>query len=142
MLIVLSLLLAYGLAGLSQVTDDLGADLIAKPAWARNPTLGMTLLVMATWPMHPILDARYSENAPRDIAFALLGIAVAFFPTAGLIWCCLRLALFLSDNIYAEIALSIGFIIALRFVARRGRATGLCASAHVVQPRSRSNQGG
>jgi len=117
MLILLSLLLAYGLAGLSQVSDDLGADLISKPAWARRPTLGMLLLVMATWPIRPIQNAGYSDNAPRSIAFALLGVLVTVLATAGLIWGCLRLTVFLTPNLYLEVALSFGFVVSLRLLA-------------------------
>lgn len=117
MLIWLSLLLAYGFSGLSQVTDDLRADPVSKPMWAMRPTLGMTLLVLAAWPTRPIQDASYSDNPPRAIAFALLGLLITFITTAGLIWCCLRLAVFFTSNFYLEVALSFGLIVALRFLA-------------------------
>jgi hypothetical protein len=116
MIVAISFVLAYASLGLAEVTDGLSANPIQKPAWAQRPTFGKMLLIFVTWPVASIANASWSENPRRAVAFTAMGIAVQFVALGALMWCAIRLAMFLSNNIYIEVALSIGFIVAMRFI--------------------------
>jgi hypothetical protein len=58
------LVLAYILAGVSQVTEDLTARPIDKPFWAMRPTVAKVLLYGFAWPLSPSLKRSLRERPP------------------------------------------------------------------------------
>jgi len=81
--ITISFVLAYLLAGLSQVMGDLVADPISKPMWALRPTFVMMLLVGMTWFTRPFVEAVHSQQVARNVAFAGLKVTI---PTTSEHW--------------------------------------------------------
>ncbi|MCD2453177.1 hypothetical protein GO003_022600 [Methylicorpusculum oleiharenae] len=73
--IIISLLLAFVLSGISQVMKDLGESPINRPGWAMRPTVGGAFMVAISWFSRPFIDAFYSNGQlGRAIASGLLGV--------------------------------------------------------------------
>jgi len=73
--IIISLLLAFALSGISQVIKDLGESALNRPGWARQPTISGALMVGVSWFTRPFIDAYYSNGQMgRAIAYGLLGV--------------------------------------------------------------------
>lgn len=111
-----SLALAYAFLGLAQVTEGLSAPPVHKPFWALRPTFGSMFMIAATWPLASIVDARWSEYPKRAVTFAVAQVLLMMATLSALVWGAIRLAMFLSNNLWTEVALSIAFIVALRFL--------------------------
>jgi len=60
--LTLSLVLAYVMAGISQVTEDLAADPVRRPIWAIQPTFGKMLLIGITWFTRPFVEAANARD--------------------------------------------------------------------------------
>ena len=84
--IVICALLAYLLSGISQVIKDLGGNVIDRPMWAMNPTLGKTITVALTWPSRPILASHTSGQFARAVAFGVLGVLIQMTVLTAFIW--------------------------------------------------------
>ncbi|MFZ2171580.1 MAG: hypothetical protein WAW61_18320 [Methylococcaceae bacterium] len=83
--IIISALLAYVLAGVSQVTIDLGGNVNSRPMWAWEPTLGKAILVAIIWPTRPVID-NYSTGHARSIVFGVLGFVTKMTVLTAVIW--------------------------------------------------------
>jgi hypothetical protein len=115
--ITISFALAYLLAGLSQVTEDLAADPISKPMWALRPTFGMMLLVGMTWFTRPFVGAVHSPQVARNVAFAGLKVIVPFVMTAAFVWVCITTSEHWFDNVALRIlAIAVLLLVGARFV--------------------------
>jgi hypothetical protein len=117
MTIAISITLAYLLAGISQVTEDLTADPIDRPMWAIRPTFGKALFVGMTWIARPFLKATHSNQIARGIAFALFTVALHLTVLTGFIWCCIAVsAYFLNNTILQVVATAVLLAIGARVV--------------------------
>jgi hypothetical protein len=115
--IVISIALAYLLAGVSQVMEDLRATAFDKPHWARRPTFSKAMLFGATWIVRPFLNARRSNQLVRAVAFAFLSVALRFVVLTGLVWCCIIASAYLFDNVALQaVAVVVLLIIGTRVV--------------------------
>src|SRR5258707_1963607 len=102
--ITISFVLAYLLAGIPQVTDDLAADPLHRPMWAVRPTFGMGIFSGATWFARPFIEAIHSNQVARGVAFALLKVIFPLAVTAGFIWCCITASAYLFQNVVVQVA--------------------------------------
>jgi hypothetical protein len=115
--ITISFVLAYLLAGLSQVTEDLASDPISKPVWALRPTFGTMLLVGMTWFTRPVVEAMHSEQVARNVAFAGLKVIAPFVMTVALVWVCITASEHLFDNVPLRVlAVAVLLLVGARFV--------------------------
>jgi hypothetical protein len=113
--LTISIVLAYVLAGVSQVTDDLAADPLSKPMWALRPTFGKMLFIGATWFTRPFAEAVYSPQVAREIAFAIPRVILSFSVMIAFVWVCIIAAEHWFDNL----ALRILSVTVLLFVGGR-----------------------
>jgi hypothetical protein len=108
--ISISLILAYLMAGVSQVTEDLAADPL-------RPTVSKMFYIGATWFARPFIDAAWSNQVPRRIAFAFVEVTLPFAIITGLVWCWITAAVYLFNNVALQmIVVTILLIIGTRFV--------------------------
>jgi len=101
--LTISLVLAYVLLGVSQVTEDLAADPLSKPMWALRPTFGKMLLIAATWFTRPFVDAGHSQQVARGIAFAIPKVILPFAMVVMFSWVCIIAAEYWFDNLPLQI---------------------------------------
>lgn len=105
--IIISALLAYVLSGISQVTKDLGGNVIDRPMWAMKPTLGKAILVAITWPTRPILEGSYSTGQlARSIVFGGLGVVTQMTVLTAFIWGAFTLAGLVFENLALQLILA------------------------------------
>lgn len=105
--IVICAALAYVLAGISQVTKDLGGRVIDRPGWARRPTIGKVILVALTWPSRPVIGAGFSTGRlARSIAFATLGVATQMIVLTSFLWGSYAIAGLVFKNLAFQLALA------------------------------------
>jgi len=102
--LVLSVLLAYIVYGISQVTDDLLGRAIDRPMWAMRPTLGKALFVAATWFTRPFLESCPTNPVVRGIAASLLSVTLPMVVLTGFIWCCIAAANYVFDSTFLRVA--------------------------------------
>src|SRR5215813_9024487 len=115
--LTISLVLAYTLLGVSQVTEDLAADPIGKPLWALRPTFGKMLLIGATWFTRPFAEAAYSPQVARGIAFAIPKVILPFAMMVAFAWVCIITAQYWFDNLALRIlTAAVLLIVGGRFV--------------------------
>ncbi len=105
--IVICILLAYVLSGVSRVTKDLGKNVINRPIWAMNPTLDKIILAAISWPIRPIIEASQSSGQlARSVAFGLLAVLLQMLTFTVYIWCSYTIACLVFENFTLRIALS------------------------------------
>jgi len=115
--ITISIALAYLLAGISQVTEDLGATPVDRPFWAIRPTLSKALFVGATWIARPFQKAGHSNQIAREIAFGLFSVTLHLAVLTGFIWCCITASAYLFDNVALQVvAIVVLLIVGTRFL--------------------------
>jgi hypothetical protein len=105
---LLSIALAYLLAGIGQVTADLTAPLLKKPPWAIRPTIGMIVLQVATWPFGYFARETFAAVGTNQIAkataFVLLEITSYLAVLSTIIWVCIAAAVYVSESTAVRIA--------------------------------------
>lgn len=113
--LTISLVVAYLLAGVSQVTEDLAADPVHKPFWATRPTVAKALLHGLTWPARTL-----AETTARDTAFATVNLIVTFLMTVGCVWLTLLVSEYFFQSMLARV-ISVAIILPLssRFILHR-----------------------
>jgi hypothetical protein len=99
----ISIVLAYVMLGVSQVTEDLAAEPLSKPMWALGPTFCRMLFVGTTWFMRPFIGVAHSKQVARSVAFACLNVILTFVTTAAFIWVCLIASEHWFDNLALQI---------------------------------------
>lgn len=108
MRITISIALAYALAGISQVTQDLKADPVHRPIWAIRPTVGQAIFVAATWPLGRYLNAlvpgRVQGSNAVDAIVITLGLALDLAILTGFVWCCITASAYAFESAPARIA--------------------------------------
>ena len=87
--ITISIVLAYVMLGVSQVTEDLAAHRIDTPMWAVRPTFGKMLLVGALWFRRPFIEAKFSQQVARNTAFAFLKVILPLVMLTAFVWVCI-----------------------------------------------------
>ena len=114
--ITISLILAYLMAGVSQVTEDLAADPVRRP-WTLRPMIGQMIYTGATWVARPFNEAAYSTLVANRVPFAFVQAALPLAITAGFVWCCITVSVYLLDNLALQMAaVTALLIIGTRFV--------------------------
>jgi hypothetical protein len=98
--LTISMVIAYLLAGVSQVTEDLTADPIRKPFWAMRPTVAKAMLYGVTWPLRPLVG---EASSARDVAFAAMNLIVAFSMTTGWVWLTLLISEYFFQSALARV---------------------------------------
>lgn len=115
--ITISLVLAYVMLGVSQVTEDLSTDPISKSMWALRPTFGKMVLVAATWFTRPFIEAMHTEQVARGVAFAVLKVIVPFAMLVAFTWICIIASEYWFDNLALRIlTVAVLLIVGGRFV--------------------------
>lgn len=112
----ISVLIAYVISGVAQVTKDLSANVIDRPGWARMPTLGKAVFAATTWPIRPILEGADSTGQfGRAIVFGALGIITQMVTLTTFVWGVYALAGLIFDNLALRVTLAavIGYLGAL-----------------------------
>lgn len=105
--IIISALLAYVLSGISQVTKDLSGNVIDRPMWAMEPTLGKAILVAITWPIRPIFEGGYSTGQlARSIVFGGLGAVIQMTVLTAFIWGAFTLAGLVFESLALQLILA------------------------------------
>lgn len=85
--IIISLMLAFVLSGISQVMKDLGESAINRPGWAIRPTIGGAFMIAVSWFTRPFIDAYYSNGQlARGIAYGLLGVVTQLAVLTAFFW--------------------------------------------------------
>jgi len=116
--ITISFVLAYLLAGISQITEDLAADPLSKPMWALRPTFGMMLFVGMTWFTRPFVEALHEQQVARSVTFAALKLLLPFAMTVALVWVCIAASEYWFENLALRIlAVAVLLLLGARFVA-------------------------
>jgi hypothetical protein len=115
--ITISLILAYLMAGVSQVTEDLAADPVRRPFWTLRPMVGQIIYAGATWVVRPFNEAAYSTLVANPVPFAFVRTALRLAIIAGFVWCCISVSVYLFHNMALQItAVTALLIIGTRFV--------------------------
>jgi len=105
----------YVLCGIGTVLRETGAPMYQRPAWARHPTMGWVLLVVALWWLDAILNSRRS---PRDVVAALVGAAVQVAVVGLGIYFCWWLATLVTENLIARLVIAtVGVVVTQIFLS-------------------------
>jgi hypothetical protein len=115
--VMISFILAYLMAGVFQVMEDLAADPAPRSFWALRPTVGQMIYAAATWVVRPFNEAAYSTLVANRVPFAFVQVAMPLAITAGFVWCCITVSVRLFDNMALQMAaVTALLIIGTRFV--------------------------
>lgn len=105
--IIISAVLAYVLAGISQVTKDLGRNVVDRPIWAMEPTLGKVILFALTWPMRSLIDGFYlTGQFARSMVFGVFGVVTQITVLTAFIWGSYSIAGLVFENLAFQLVLA------------------------------------
>jgi len=97
--IAISIVLAFVISGISQISKDLGGRPMDRPFWTHQPTLGKMFFAGITWFLRPVLENSHRKGQfARSAAFGLLGAAVQMATLAIFIFGCISLAQHFFDS--------------------------------------------
>lgn len=86
--IIISLVLAFVTLAISQVMRDLREPIPDRLPWARHPTLGVALMIGATWFVRPFSYgyAAYNGHLAKAIAYGSVGVLGPFAIVTVFFW--------------------------------------------------------
>jgi hypothetical protein len=108
MRIVVSVLLAWLLVGISQAMRDLRTNVVDRPLWASQPTLGMWVFVVLTGPARPFLFP--APQTARKLVFGILGSTMQLGMMTGFVWLCITIANHLVSSVILRILTSAALV--------------------------------
>ena len=113
--IVIALVLAYLMSGISLVITDLGAPPLDRPGWALNPTLGSIIINALIWFIRPFTDQYFMfGQLSRAIAFGLLNLLAEFAGLFFVFWWLLNfLPAAIGSTVLVIVAIAVIFIVGL-----------------------------
>lgn len=117
MIVLFCLLISYIIYGFSQVIQDFGASPIDRVGWTRSPTLVKSTLAVLSWPFRPLIEARFSQNKSRGMAFGILNFILKMVILSAIIWILLITPSQISDRIFIQIPIFVLLVPILFLVA-------------------------
>lgn len=91
--LLISVVVAYLMSGLTQIQKDLNLPASERRGWAVHPSLQNAALTGATWFVRPYVDARRATGRPRRaLLAAIIGVALQMALFTVFIWGCIVVA--------------------------------------------------
>lgn len=91
--LLVSVVAAYLMSGLTQIQKDLNLPAAQRRGWAAHPSLENAALAGATWFVRPYVDVRRATGRPRRALFAaIIGVGLQLALFTAFIWGCIVVA--------------------------------------------------
>lgn len=109
MILVVSVVVAYLILGFSYAMKDLKPDVVFRPVWAYEPTLGKFILVSLFWPV--IQSTRRHPLTRRNVIFSIFTLVLQMLLITSIVWGCIGISIYIFDNIILRVICSVILLI-------------------------------
>jgi hypothetical protein len=114
MTILISLILAFILCGVTRVLTDLRSRGSGNPGWTEKPSLGKAFMIAITWFTRPTpANIHPPGTRAKGLMFGALCSLIQFAMLVILIWAGITAVTQVFDNVFLQIIVVAGFLAVL-----------------------------